>query len=285
MATKSPCRESVDASASRFGDIGRVNLLTREQETALAQRIERGDFDAKTHMVEANLRLVASFVHLYKGQGTPEQDLFQEGVLGLIRAVEKFDYRRGIKFSTYASLWIRQAMQRALQDRGRLIHLPANVSRRLTSISRVRRELTGQLGREPTNDEIAVELRISTEDCETLLRYTKEVASLHAPIPGAEDIHLAEVIPDSAPTAAERSEQSAMQRSVHAALPALDGLSRQVVELRYGIGDRGGPFTVTETAQRLHRKQNEIRTLERNALTLLGAQEHISAWRPVKQAA
>jgi DNA-directed RNA polymerase sigma subunit (sigma70/sigma32) len=270
---------------SSYGAIGKVRLLTPLQERALAQRVERGDFQAKTHMVEANLRLVASIVRHYTGRGTPAQDLFQEGVIGLIRAVEKFDYRRGFKFSTYATLWIRQAIQRALEDRGRLIHLPADVSRALARIRRVRQALSGALGREPTNAEIADELGISAQEVETLLRYADDPVSLHTPVSSAEDVLLGDAIADDSPTTAEQSESSAIERSVNTGLTVLDDLSRQVIELRYGVGDCPTAHTVIDTAQEVRRSRQEVREIERDALKRMAAQEQISAWQPITHAA
>lgn len=280
MAATSPCGERCDDTYPfPYGDIGKVKLLTPLQERALAQRIERGDFQAKTHMIEANLRLVAFIVRRYSDRGTPAQDLFQEGVVGLIRAVEKFDYRKGFKFATYATLWIQQAIERALHDRGRLIHLPANVTRAAARIGRARRELSGPLGREPTNAEIARELGIAQQDVEAVLGYYQDPVSLHTPIPGTEDVLLGEVIHGGAPTLAEQSEASAIERSVRAGLSALEALPRQVIELRYGVGEHSAPCNVTDTAQQVGRSSQEVRAIERAALKLMGTDERIGAWQ------
>jgi DNA-directed RNA polymerase sigma subunit (sigma70/sigma32) len=287
MAAISTCgARSAETHQSPYGDIGKVRLLTPEQERTLAERVERGDFQAKTHMVEANLRLVASIVRRYTGRGMPEKDLFQEGVVGLIRAVEKFDCRKGFKFSTYATLWIRQAIQRALADRGRLIHLPADVSRGMARIRRTRQALTGALGREATDAEIADELGISAEEVEMLLRYADDPVSLHTAIPGAEDMLLGDTIEDrSSPTLAHQSESIEIERSVNAGLAALDDLSRQVIELRYGVGDCPTCYTVTDTAAQVRRSRQEVREIERDALQRLAVHEQISAWQPMTDAA
>jgi RNA polymerase primary sigma factor len=262
-----------------YGRIAKVKLLTVEQESDLARRIERGDLAAKTHMIEANLRLVATIANSFAGLGLPGPDLFQEGVIGLIRASEKFDYRRGHKFSTYASLWIRQAIQRALQDRARLIHLPADVSRRAARIRRARRALTGELGRDPANAEIADYLDLTVEDVEKVNGHLQDALSLDQPIAGSEDIMLGEtLIGATTPSPGAQGESHARQNSVQRALHKLDERSRRVIELRFGVGEHGETCTVTEAAQRLRISRPTLREIEHRALERLRRERSILTW-------
>src|SRR6266540_79488 len=173
---------TTDALALFLKEIGRVELLTAAQEVELAKRIERGDMTAKTQMVEANLRLVVSIAKRYRNQGLPFLDLIQEGTIGLVRAVEKFDYRKGYKFSTYATWWIRQAISRAIADKGRTIRMPVHIVEKLNKIVRAERKLRGQLGREPTTPEIAVEVELSIEDVGQIRRTAQLPVSLEKPV-------------------------------------------------------------------------------------------------------
>jgi RNA polymerase primary sigma factor len=268
-------------------DLGRVKLLTPTEEVELAKRVERGDFAAKTHMVEANLRLVAKIAGGYLGQGLAYEDLFQEGVTGLIRAIEKFDHRKGFKLSTYATLWIRQAIQRAVQDRGRLIHQPADISRTAARIRRARQALTGRLRREPSKQEIADYLELPVEKVADVIAVVRETVSMDRPIAGTDDgLLLADTLADEAtPWPGEQGAANELTRSVESALAHLDGLSRCVIELRFGVGESGEVCSVTETAARVKRSRSEVRALERDALAALERQRQIAAYRPAPLAA
>lgn len=283
MAASNRGADHAAVTPTLYGDLGQVKLLTREQERALAIRVERGDFAAKTHMVEANLRLVAKIAGGFLGQGLAYEDLFQEGVLGLIRSVEKFDYRKGYKLSTYATLWIRQAIQRAIQDRGRLIHLPADVSRQAVRIRRARQALSGKLGREPHDSEIALYLEFPVEDVKRIIAYVRDTQSIDAPIASSDgdELVLADTLSDQAtPSPAVQSQANAIARSVHRALQELDEPQRQVIELRFGLGEFGETCSVTDTALRLRRSREEVRTLERQALAALRHTDALAAWEP-----
>jgi RNA polymerase primary sigma factor len=259
--------------------MSQVKLLTRQQERELAERIERGDFQAKTHMIEANLRLVASIAKGYCGQGLPLSDLFQEGVIGLVRAAEKFDYRKGYKFSTYATLWIRQAVERGLQSKGRVVYMPADVSRKAAKIRRARNVLTQQLGRDPNSEEIANHLGLTSEVVNTIANAIQPAASLDAPIAGSEVTPLGETLrdPDS-PSLDREQETVAIKEAVRCGLRTLDGKSRAVIELRFGVGESGERRSITETASRLRLSRAETRQLENRALAQLRRTRHISAW-------
>jgi len=268
------------AGASPYGQIGRVKLLRKSQEQRLARRMERGDFAAKTHLIEANLRLVAKMTRGYLDQGLPAQDLFQEGVIGLIRAAEKFDYRRNLKFSTYATLWIGQSIQRAVQDRGRLIHLPAHVSRRAARIRRARRELTGQLAREPDSAEIAQELGLTSEEVDHVLKLLQQPVSIEQPIAGCDDLLLADVLHDRSEAPTDTQGQESVQRAiVGEAVDGLECLQRRVIELRFGL-DECCECSVTETAQRLRCSRADVTRIERQALEHLRTHGPLGACTP-----
>ena len=280
MTSAGPRGDHTHPLARLYRQIGRAKLLTAADERRLAQRIERGDFNAKTQMIEANLRLVVSIARGYRGQGLPIEDLIQEGVVGLIRASEKFDYRRGLKFSTYATLWIRQAIQRALQDRARLIHLPAHVSRTAARIRRATRELTTALAREPSSQEIAVALKLSAEEVERVLGLLAEPISLDQPVAWSDEAVLEETLVDPASPAPVREGQlNAACASVRGALEALDSVSRSVIELRFGLGDCA-ESTVTQTAQRVGRSRADVRMIERRALKRLARDGELVGWGP-----
>ncbi len=259
--------------------VGNVEPLTPKQERQLAIRIERGDFDAKTHMIEANLRLVASIAHKSTGPGLPSADLFQEGVIGLIRAAEKFDYRKGHKFSTYASLWIRESIHRGLQKKGRIVYLPADVWRAMSRIRRCRATLTQQLGREPHSHEIAAKLRMPEEEVKAVTQAFREAVSLNAAKPGAEDIELGETLLDTNSPAPDREGQAAaLKRAVARSLGALESKPREVIELRYGVGRQSGECTVTQAAARLKSPRSELLRLEREAMARLSLDGSLAAW-------
>jgi RNA polymerase primary sigma factor len=268
---------SVDSLRLYLRSIGRVPLLTAEEEVSLAKRIERGDVSAKQHMIEANLRLVVSIAKGYMGRGMNFLDLIQEGSLGLIRAVEKFDYRRGYKFSTYATWWIRQAVTRAIADKGRTIRIPVHMVERLNKVIYAERALIQQLGRDPSPAEIAAELECSAREVREVQRMAQQPVSLEKPIGDEEDSALADFIEDStAESPFEVASEALRRQSVKRVLASLPRREREVLEMRYGItGDRvrtldevGRAFNITRERVR----QIESRTLKK-LQTLPEAQE------------
>jgi RNA polymerase primary sigma factor len=259
---------SLDSLRLYLRSIGRVPLLTAEEEVCLAKRIERGDVAAKQHMIEANLRLVVSIAKGYLGRGMNFLDLIQEGSLGLIRAVEKFDYRRGYKFSTYATWWIRQAVTRAIADKGRTIRIPVHMVERLNKVIYAERTLIQQLGREPTPAEIAGELQCSAREVREIQRMTQQPVSLEKPIGDEEDSELADFVEDAgAQSPFELASEALRRQSVERVLASLPRREREVLEMRYGItGDRvrtldevGRAFNITRERVR----QIESRTLKK----------------------
>jgi RNA polymerase primary sigma factor len=259
---------SLDSLRMYLRSIGRVPLLTAEEEVSLAKRIERGDVSAKQHMIEANLRLVVSIAKGYLGRGLNFLDLIQEGSLGLIRAVEKFDHRRGYKFSTYATWWIRQSVTRAIADKGRTIRIPVHMVERLNRVIYAERSLIQRFGREPTPAEIAAELECSTREVREVLRMSQQPVSLEKPIGEEEDSALADVVADANAASPFEVASDAMRRqSVGRVLASLPRREREVLEMRYGItGDRvrtldevGRAFNITRERVR----QIESRTLKK----------------------
>src|SRR5947207_3281391 len=240
---------SVDSLRLYLRSIGRVRLLTAEEEVSLAKRIERGDMAAKQHMVEANLRLVVSIAKSYVGRGLTFLDLIQEGSLGLIRAVEKFDYRRGYKFSTYATWWIRQAVTRSLADKARTIRIPVHMVERLNRLVNAQRRLIQQLGREPSDAEIAAELECSPREVREVLRVAQQPVSLEKPMGEENDSALADLIEDvSARSPLELASEALRRENVTRVLASLARREREVIELRYGIAG-GRPLTLEEVGR------------------------------------
>jgi RNA polymerase primary sigma factor len=259
---------SLDSLRLYLSSIGRVPLLCAEEEVALAKRIERGDISAKQHMIEANLRLVVSICKGYLGRGMSFLDLIQEGSLGLIRAVEKFDYRRGYKFSTYATWWIRQSVTRAIADKGRTIRIPVHMMERLNKVAYTERLLIQRLGREPTPAEIAAELECSTREVRDILRMSQQPVSLEKPVGDEEDSALADFVEDDAAESPfDVASETLRRQSVLRVLATLPRREREVLEMRYGIaGDRvrtldevGRAFNITRERVR----QIESRTLKK----------------------
>jgi RNA polymerase primary sigma factor len=260
---------SLDSLRLYLRAIGKVELLTAEQEVSLAKRIERGDMNAKEQMVKANLRLVVSIAKGYLGRGLTFLDLIQEGSLGLIRAVEKFDYRRGYKFSTYATWWIRQAVTRAIADKARTIRIPVHMVEKLNNVVHVERQLVQKLGREPTPEEIAAELRCSPREVRDVLRISQLPISLEKPIGEEEDSALGDFVEDETAESPFESATVIMQREdVWRALNALPERERQVIEMRYGLtGER--PYTLEEVGQAFGVTRERIRQIENNTLRKL----------------
>jgi RNA polymerase primary sigma factor len=260
---------SLDSLRLYLRAIGKVELLTAEQEVTLAKRIERGDMNAKEQMVKANLRLVVSIAKGYLGRGLTFLDLIQEGSLGLIRAVEKFDYRRGYKFSTYATWWIRQAVTRAIADKARTIRIPVHMVEKLNNVVHVERQLVQRLGREPTPEEIGTELRCSPREVRDVLRISQLPISLEKPIGEEEDSALGDFVEDETAESPFESATVIMQREdVWRALNALPDRERQVIEMRYGLtGER--PYTLEEVGQAFGVTRERIRQIENNTLRKL----------------
>jgi RNA polymerase primary sigma factor len=259
---------SLDSLRLYLREIGKVELLTADQEVTLAKRIERGDMGAKTEMIEANLRLVVSIAKSYLGRGLSFLDLIQEGSLGLIRAVEKFDYRKGYKFSTYATWWIRQAVTRAIADKARTIRIPVHMVEKLNKVVHIERQLVQRLGREPRPDEIGAELEISTEEVREILRMSQLPVSLEKPI-GEEESELGDFVPDDqAESPFDRVTLSLRREDVQRALDSLPERERLVIELRFGLrGEQ--PYTLEEVGQAFGVTRERIRQIENNTLKKL----------------
>jgi RNA polymerase primary sigma factor len=261
-----------DGLALYLRRIARTPLLTPAQEQALARRVERGDLAAKNHMIEANLRLVVHLAKRYQREdsGMTLTDLIQEGTIGLVRAVEKFDYRRGHRFSTYATLWIRQAVGRALADKGRIVRLPVTVADRVRKIEIAERALTTRLGSAPTDAEIAADLSWEVHEIEALRGAGRRPASLDAPVADDGETELGDLVPALSPTPEEVALAGADRAVVAAALGQLGTIERRVLELRFGLAGEA-PHTPTEAARALGVKPHQVRQVEDRALRTLGA--------------
>jgi RNA polymerase primary sigma factor len=262
---------TTDALQLFLKDIGKVPLLTAAQEVELAKRIERGDHSAKQAMVEANLRLVVSIAKRYRNQGLPFLDLIQEGTIGLVRAAEKFDYRKGFKFSTYATWWIRQAVARAIADKGRTIRMPVHVVEKLNRILRSERKLRAERGREPTIEEIARELEMSSEEVEHIRRSAQTPVSLEKPVGDDDESEFGHFLADeSAPLPDELAETALQREALHTILAALSERERRVLELRYGL-DGQQPRTLDEVGRAFNVTRERIRQIEHQGLKKLRA--------------
>jgi RNA polymerase primary sigma factor len=260
---------SLDSLRLYLREIGKVPLLTADQEVYLAKRIERGDMAAKTQMTEANLRLVVSIAKGYLGRGLSFLDLIQEGSLGLIRAVEKFDYRKGYKFSTYATWWIRQAVTRAIADKARTIRIPVHMVEKLNKVVHIERQLVQRLGREPRPEEIAEELEMTTEEVREILRMAQHPVSLEKPIGEEEDSELGDFVEDENTETPDEAASLTLRRSdIEQALNALPERERQVIELRFGLTG-GQPCTLEEVGKAFGVTRERIRQIENNTLKKL----------------
>jgi RNA polymerase primary sigma factor len=262
---------SLDSLRLYLREIGKVPLLTADQEVYLAKRIERGDGAAKRQMIEANLRLVVSIAKPHLGRGLSFLDLIQEGSVGLIRAVEKFDYRRGFKFSTYATWWIRQAVSRAVADKARTIRIPVHMFERLNRVTYVQRQLVQRLGREPRPDEIAAELELTSEEVRQILRMAQFPVSLEKPIGEQEDSKLADVVEDElAESPFEVASVSLRREDIDDALAALPERERRLIELRFGLHG-GRPRTLEELGLTFGVTRERVRQIENATLKRLAS--------------
>jgi RNA polymerase primary sigma factor len=262
---------SLDSLRLYLREIGKVPLLTADQEIYLAKRIERGDMGAKRQMIEANLRLVVSIAKGYLGRGLSFLDLIQEGSLGLIRAVEKFDYRRGYKFSTYATWWIRQAVTRAIADKARTIRIPVHMVEKLNKVVHIERQLVQEFGREPTPDEIATELQWTTREVKDILRISQLPISLEKPIGEEEDSELGDFVQDeTAESPFELASENLRRENVRRALSALPSREREVIEMRYGLTGQQAR-TLEEVGRAFGVTRERIRQIENNTLKKLEA--------------
>jgi RNA polymerase primary sigma factor len=272
---------STDSLELFLKDVGKVDLLTAAQEVELAKRIERGEHRAKQEMVEANLRLVVSIAKRYRNQGLPFLDLIQEGTIGLMRAAEKFDYRKGFKFSTYATWWIRQAVARALADKARTIRMPVHIVEKLNKIVHSERELRAERGREPTAAEIGRDLELTTDEVEQIRRSALSPVSLEKPLGDEDESELGHLItdenqqsPDEAAEVTRRKE--ALQRILH----RLSSRQRQVLELRFGL-DGEPPRTLDEVGLTFNVTRERIRQIENQSLERLRPLADVAKLRDV----
>ncbi len=250
-------------------EIGKVQLLSADEETGLAVRMERGDVEAKKRLAEANLRLVVSIAKRYVGRGMQFLDLIQEGNLGLIKAVEKFDYRKGYKFSTYATWWIRQAITRAIADQARTIRIPVHMVETINKLIRVQRQLLQELGREPYPEEIAKEMNLSVDRVREIQKIAQEPVSLETPIGEEEDSHIGDFVEDDRlPVPAEAAAFTMLKEQLNDVLATLTDRERKVLRLRFGLDD-GRQRTLEEVGKEFDVTRERIRQIEAKALRKL----------------
>jgi RNA polymerase primary sigma factor len=271
-----PVETTTDALQLFLREAGRHPLLTAAQEVELSKRFERGDMDAKNEMIQANLRLVVSIAKSYRNQGLPFLDLIQEGTLGLIRAVEKFDWRRGYKFSTYATWWIRQAVARALADKGRTIRIPVHVVERLQKLNRAERTLWPVLGRQPTVEELAEEANLPVEQAYEVQAAAHASRSLDQPVGEDEDAVFGDFVPGEGPLPEDEVERALRGEALATALGALTEREKQVIVLRYGLTG-GDPMTLEHIGRTLDLTRERVRQLELQALNRLSAMHEMAA--------
>jgi RNA polymerase primary sigma factor len=283
-AEPAPLDDAVLASATTdtlqlfLNEIGRHRLLTPDEEIDLAKRIERGDLDAKDRMINANLRLVVSIAKKYQGSELTLLDLIQEGILGLIRAVEKFDWRRGYRFSTYATWWIRQAVERGMDAKARTIKLPINLVRSQRKVARAENLLTAKLDRPPTDAEVAAEAQLPLEDLHALRDAARTVTSLDRPLGEGEDAAFGDLLPASGPGPEDLVHVSLSEETLRRALEELPDRERTVVEMRYGIAG-GDPTPLREIGRQLGITPERVRQIESRALGRLGRMRELEALR------
>jgi RNA polymerase primary sigma factor len=269
---------TTDALQLFLNEARRYPLLNKEEEVELAKAVERGDLRAKERLISSNLRLVVANAKRYQGQGLSLLDLIQEGILGLIRAAEKFDWRRGYKFSTYATFWIRQAIQRGLEQKARTIRVPTDLAQRERRVARVERELATELGREPTDEEIAERAKIDIEELDRIRSASRVVTSLDRPVGDDEETSLGSLLPSERPAPEEEVSVTLEEQTLRRAISRLPDEERSVVKLRYGINGNE-PTTIRETGRQLGIPGRQVERLEAQALRRLASQREIEALR------
>jgi len=269
---------TTDALQLFFNEMRKYPLLTKEEEVELAQAVERGDLEAKERLINSNLRLVVSNARRYMRQDLNLLDLIQEGILGLTRASEKFDWRKGYKFSTYATFWIRQAIQRALESKERTIRVPNQVAQRERKVMRIERELATKLGRDPSTEEVAKEAELEPAQVDEIRDLTRVVTSLDRPVGEEDGAGLGEFIPDERSGPSEEVAVSLRDQTLRRAIEDLPEEERKVIRLRYGInGDE--PTNLREASRRLELKQSEVKQLEERGLSRLAQAREVEAMR------
>jgi len=272
---------TTDALQLFMNEVGRYPLLTKEQEVELAKRVERGDLEAKEQMINSNLRLVISIAKRYQGHGLSLLDLVQEGIIGLIRAVEKFDWRKGFKFSTYATWWIRQAVQRGVANKSREIRVPVHIVEREQRMSRAERELAPKLGRMPTDEEIAEAARITVDQVVEVRAVARAVTSLDKPIAEESGTTFKELVAGEEDEVDEAVTINLAQEALHDALDELPDRERKVLKLRYGLNGERDPASLEEIGRQLGVTRERVRQIEANALERLAVRREIAALQGV----
>jgi RNA polymerase primary sigma factor len=273
---------TTDALQLFLNELGRYPLLTATEEVELAKRIERGDLQAKERMILSNLRLVVSIAKKYQGADLPLLDLIQEGIFGLVRASEKFDWRKGYKFSTYATFWIRQAIQRGIETKARTIRIPIHVGQRERKIARAERELSAQLGRAPTDEEIAKHAELTLDHVRDAREAARTITSLDRPVGEEGETAFGDLLPAEGPQPDEEVSISLAEEALRRAVERLPDVEQRVVRLRYGIdGGVAGPTPLRETAERVGMTPAEVRRVESKALERLSMERELEALRDV----
>src|SRR5213080_2947541 len=272
--------QTTDALQLFLNEAGRYPLLTAQEEVELAKRIERGDKAAKDRMVNSNLRLVVSIAKKYQGHGLSLLDLIQEGIIGLIRAVEKFDWRRGYKFSTYATWWIRQAVQRGVANKSRTIRIPVHIVEREQKIARAERELTPKLEREPTDEEISKVAKLPLKQVRETRQAARAVASLDKPVGSDSNAQLGDLVPTHGPAIEEEVHVSLAEETLRRAVNALPERERDILKLRYGMDGDPDPKSLEEIGRTLGLTRERVRQIEAQALERLAVQREIEALQP-----
>ena len=270
---------TTDALQLFLNEIRRYSLLTAEAEVELAKRIELGDLEAKERMINSNLRLVVSIAKKYQGRELSLLDLIQEGIFGLIRAAEKFDWRKGYKFSTYATFWIRQAIQRGMANRSRTIRIPVHIGQRERKIARVERELSSKLGRDPTDEEIARAAELPLQQVDEVRKAARTVTSLDRPVGEEGETALGDLLESGEISPEEEVEVSLREETLRRTVEDLPEPERNVIKLRYGIDGAGDPKPLRETGRRLGLSAERVRQLESRALERLATRREIEALR------